>query len=315
MVIAMSIISAVIAVGVPAALAIYSNRRFKASWTIIMYGAIAFIVAYFLNSFLLSLVQPLITSGEYPWMSTGWFNILFPITGGLLAGFLEQGANWLALKISGDMGKSWSSALGLGVGHGGMESIYAVGIPLLLTVFQVFSLQKNGIASLNLSEPEAASLQESLDAFYATPWHLPLAIGVDRLLAFVPQITASILTWLAFRKRGWYWFLAAIGLQALAFCTASFLGGNDASIWIAEAVLLVIAAASAYILYLVKTRIIDKDPELLMESAVPAKAPVKPVLDLKSEPLSSKPLIPRAPKPKPVLTKKSTSKKPAPKKK
>jgi hypothetical protein len=83
---------------------------------------------------------------------------------------------------------------------------------------------------------------------------------------------------------------------------------------------LIIAAASAYILYQVKTRIIDKSPELLEVPVVSEKAPVKPVLEAKSKPVTpklvaSKPAALKAPKPTKVLTKKSTSRKPVAKKK
>ena len=89
-------------------------------------------------------------------MNSNWFPFVYAFVLGLLTGLLEQGANWLAFKLSGEMGKTWGSALGLGLGHGGMESIYAVGIPLLLTVIQVINLQANGVESLNLSAADAA---------------------------------------------------------------------------------------------------------------------------------------------------------------
>ena len=314
MVIAMSIVSVVIAVVIPIALAAYTTRRFKVSWNIILYGAMAFIVAYFINLFVSNQLSTMINSGSYPWMDTSWFSIVYPILIGLMTGLLEQGANWLAFRISGAMGKSWGSALGMGIGHGGMESIYAVGIPLLLTVIQVVSLQTNGIASLNLSAADAASLQKSLDSFYATPWHIPLAWGVDRLLWLVIQLTAAMLTWLAFRKRGWYWFAAAVGLQAVATATSMLIGYTSVSVWGAEGVIFVIAAVSAYILFLVKTRIIDQNPELLVAPAVPEKNSDKPVVDGKAEFLPSAPLTTREPRAEKVLTKKSTSKKPAAKK-
>lgn len=315
MVIAMSIVSVIIAVVIPIALAAFTTRRFKVSWNIILYGAMAFIVAYFINLFVSNQLATLINSGNYPWMDTGWFSILYPILIGLMTGLLEQGANWLAFRISGNLGKSWGSALGLGLGHGGMESIYAVGIPLMLTVIQVLSLQANGIASLNLSAADATALQESLNSFYATPWHLPLAVGVDRLLALVIQVTAAVLTWLAFRKRGWYWFAAAVGLQMVATATGMLITYTSTSVWAAEGIIFLIAAASAYILYLVKTRIVDKTPELLVVSPAPEKPPDKPVMEGKSELVPSAPLTTKEPKAEKVLTKKSTSKKPAAKKK
>jgi uncharacterized membrane protein YhfC len=314
MVIAMSIVSVVIAVVIPIALAAFANKRFKVSWNIILYGAMAFIVAYFINLFISNQLSTMINSGSYPWMDTSWFSIVYPIIIGLMTGLLEQGANWLAFKISGAAGKSWGSALGLGIGHAGMESIYAVGIPLLLTVVQVISLQANGITSLNLSAADAASLQESLKQFYATPWHLPLVVGVDRLFWLVIQITAAVLTWLAFMKRGLYWFVAAVGLQMLATTTGMLISYTGISVWASEGIIFVIAAGSAYILFLVKTRIIDQNPDLLVAPVVPEKNSAKPIVEGKAEFLPSAPLITREPKADKPLTKKLTSKKPAAKK-
>ena len=327
MVIAMSIISVVIAIALPVALAAIINKRFKSGWNIILYGALAFIAAYFFNLFVSNQLSTMINSGSYPWMETTWFSILYPILIGILTGLLEQGANWLALRISGALGKAWGRGLGLGIGHAGMESIYAVGIPLLLTVIQVLSLQANGIASLNLSAPDAASLQESLNQFYATPWHLPLAVGVDRIFWLVIQLTAAVLTWLAFMKRGWYWFVAAVGLQAFATAVGMLISYSGISIWASEAIIFVVAVVSAYILYLVKTRIIDKNPELLVAPVIPAPEKPEGKADAKllgkstekddAEFKPSAPLTTREPKPsKPLIvsTKKSTSKKPGPKK-
>jgi hypothetical protein len=86
------------------------------------------------------------------------------------------------------------------------------------------------------------------------------------------------------------------------------------SVWASEGIIFLIAAGSAYILFLVKTRVIDQNPDLLTAPAALEKIPDKKVVDGKAEFLPSAPLTTREPKADNPLTKKPTSKKPAAKK-
>jgi uncharacterized membrane protein YhfC len=232
----------------------------------------------------------------------------------LLTGLIEAGTIWLAFKLSGEKIPSWKQGLGVGLGHGGMELFYLFGIQFITNGIQAITLQKNGIASLNLSANDAAAAQQWLDSITSTPWHIPLTICLGVLFLLVIQVTAAVLLWLFFRKRGVKWFFATIGLQTLAFIVVLFSMFGFFPAWVVTIFFILIAAASAYILYLVKTRIIDQNPELLIAPVVPEKTADKPVVEGKAEFLPSAPLSTREPKAEKPLTKKSTSKKPAAKK-
>ena len=310
----MYIISGAIAIIVPIALAVYANRRFKVSWNSILYGALAFFVTFLIFQFALTQISTYLANSSYSWIDEGWFQIGFFVGISLLTGIIEAGTIWLAFKLSGEKSPSWKQGLGVGLGHGGMEILYLYGIQFVTNAIQAIDLQKNGIASLNLSAADATAAQQWLDNFASTPWHIPLTICIGVLFLLIIQVSAAMLLWLFFRKRGVKWFFATIGLQTLAFIVLIFSIFEFFQPWMVTVFFILIAAISAYILYLVKTRIIDQYPELLVAPAVPEKTSDKPVVDGKAEFLPSAPLTTREPKAEKVLTKKSTSKKPAAKK-
>jgi uncharacterized membrane protein YhfC len=272
MVIAMSIVSVIIAVVVPVALAAYTTRRFKLTWTLVLYGAMAFVFANLVNGFLLNGLGSFIENGKFAWTSDAWFPFAYPLVIGIVTGLLEQGANWLAFKLSGDKGESWGPALGVGLGHGGMVGVL-VGTQLGLSIFQVITLQTQGVEALTASGVDAATAATALASLKTTPWYIPLASGVDILLTLVIQVTAAVLTWFTFRKLGWKWFAAAVGLQAVASAIAMITYYAGFSVWASEGVTFLVAAVCVYILYLVKTRVVDKMPAPVVVVETPKDQP------------------------------------------
>ncbi len=270
------IISVVVALILPIVLAVIAVRKWHLSWIVVIAGALAFSLSQIPHLLLLNGLESLLSNQLLSITTQPWFPFVTAVVVGLLAGLCEQFANWLAFKWAKDKADSWQGALTLGLGHGGMEIILLVGLSILPTLIYMLTVQAQGIDSLGLAAADAEALKAQVAAFWATPWHLPLAIGVERILALVMQVVMAVMVWISIRKKAWYWLVAAIAFHTLIDTVAVLINQYVPDVWIAEAIIFVLAAISVAILYYIKTKV------------VPDLPPAPVVVEKPQEPLEGK---------------------------
>lgn len=270
------IISVVVALLLPIVLAVLAVRKWRLSWIVVIAGALAFSLSQIPHLLLLNGLQTLLSNQLLSITTQPWFPLVSAVVVGLLAGLCEQFANWLAFKWAKDKADSWEGALTLGLGHGGMEAILLVGLSMLPTLIYMLSVQQKGIDSLGLAAADAEALKAQVVAFWATPWHLPLAIGVERILALVMQVVMAVMVWVSIRKKAWYWLVAAIAFHTLIDATAVLINQYVLDVWTAESIIFLLAAISVAILYWIKKKV------------VPDLPPAPVVVEKPQEPLEGK---------------------------
>jgi uncharacterized membrane protein YhfC len=139
---------------------------------------------------------------------------LFLLFAAFTAGLFEEGGRWLALRfVVPPQQRTHSTALAMGAGHGGIESI-AIGL-VALASFIVYLL--SALSPQTLSEV-GANVDEIQRQFSAQTWQ-PLLGAWERLSALAIQVGLSVMVLQAFLRGARWWWLA-LGAHTLVDFTA-----------------------------------------------------------------------------------------------
>lgn len=177
--------------GVPIGGAVILLRRKKGTGRAFLLGALAFTVSQLLLRIpLLQFVLP-----QYAWFTVLQLNPwMWGIFLGLTAGLFEETARWAAIGFFLKGKQEWEHGAAFGLGHGGIEAMVLVGIPLLFAALQMFAgkgaLLFGGAGSLFIG-------------------------GLERLFAIAFHTGASLIVMCGIRKRKVLFLLAAILLHTL----------------------------------------------------------------------------------------------------
>lgn len=153
----------------PILLGIWFVRRYRSSWKLVGIGALVFVGAQVLHIPFLSWLTSLFTAGTLPAPGAAYRVLFNAVLLGLLAGLFEETARAIAFYFLKDQARSWKPAVALGIGHGGIESILLVGLPVLATFAAMLVWRAQGVQNL---DPLTA---QQVTTYFATSWDLPLA--------------------------------------------------------------------------------------------------------------------------------------------
>ena len=254
----MFIIAIIIEIGFPIALAFYLTRKMRTSWVVVAVGALAFVVSQVIHLPIVLGLQPAWTSEQFAAMPQLVQSIIYGVTLGFLAGVCEEPMRWLSYRLLHEKGDRVETGVLLGVGHGGVESVVLVGIPVLINLVTMISIQNSGLEVPNVSP-------EMVTNFFNTPWHLPLAGAIERLSAIGLHIGLSIMVWKSVKHRSWLWFLGAVLLHALFDAITVIISTLGVNTWIIEAIIL--AMSAGVIVWTVKT--VKKELAIQLENEPP----------------------------------------------
>jgi uncharacterized membrane protein YhfC len=214
----------------PFILAFFIVRRYKTAWGLFGVGALAFIASQIIHIPLNMGISALFRNGFIPRPQPEMAIAVNAVIAGTSAAICETPARLIALRLLKKNGRDWGSALMVGVGHGGIESILFVGLPVLIN-FVIFLLARSQSAA-------AFGLQDAqVQQYWSVPWSLPLAGAVERVTTIVLHILLTILVWLSIRTRNFLWFGTALLWHALTDSLVVLLSSMEVSLWTIEAVL------------------------------------------------------------------------------
>lgn len=196
---------------VPVWLAIGLRCRFRAPWLLWTAGALAFFLSQVyhlpLNNWLgdLGLIGPIAPDAP-DLLRTA---VVLGLSAGLCEGAMRVVVFWLLNQRG--LVERWSGAVMVGLGHGGLEAMI-LGALTALSVAALLGLRGTDLTTLELTAEQLAALEKQLTALGGPAAILPL---IERLLAMVLHVAASLLVWLAFRRRNPLYVVAAILYHAL----------------------------------------------------------------------------------------------------
>lgn len=243
------VLSLLVMVGLPVFLAFFVTRFFKVSWWVVLAGILTFLASQAVHYPAVLGINALFNNGTLPIPTGNWVPIINGVIGGLLAGIFEETARWVGFKLLHKKAKRYGSAFGLGVGHGGMESILLAVLGTGATLFTVLFYNAGGQLAKGVSTNEVQYMLYQIDMFWTTPWYNGLLPGVERIIALSLQIVLSTMVWRAVVDRSFTWFLLALIYHAVVDALAVYLSGIGWSYWAVEGVLAIFLALNLYILY------------------------------------------------------------------
>ena len=223
----------------PVLLAIALRRRFRAPWLLWTAGALAFFLSQVyhlpLNNWLsrIGLIGPITPDAPDLWRTA----LVLGLSAGLCEGLMRLVAFWLLNRRG--LVERWSGAIMVGLGHGGLEAMI-LGAMAALSVSALLALRGTDLSALGLPADQLAALQSQLAALVRSPLSAALPF-LERLLALSFHVAASLLVWLAFRRRNVLYALAAILYHAAFDGLTVYLSQFVTNPWLLEGIVLALA--------------------------------------------------------------------------
>ena len=214
-------LTALVCLFAPTVLAIILMVKRGAKFWMFLLGAAVFTVFQILTRIpLLSLLQ------NTPWYTM--FTITQPVLYILLlaftAGLFEEAGRFVGIRFLPRRTLTWENAFVFGLGHGGIEALYFVGLNYAVLFVQAL----NG---------------QALATLVNTPPSYFLVAGAERVLAVAMHIGFTMLVFYAVRRRKPLYLLAAIGAHTVVDAAIPLLklAGVHLGIWATEGVLSLLA--------------------------------------------------------------------------
>ncbi len=223
---------------VPVLLAIGLRRRFRAPWLLWTAGALAFFLSQVyhlpLNNWLgdIGLIGPVTPDAPDLWRTA----VVLGLSAGLCEGLMRVVAFWLLDRRG--LVERWSGAVMVGLGHGGFEAMI-LGALTAASIAALFGLRGTDLTTLDLTTAQLAALEKQLTAISGLSAAALLPF-VERLLAMIFHVAASLLVWLAFRRRNPLYVLAAILYHALLDGVTVYAAQFITNPWLIEGVVLLL---------------------------------------------------------------------------
>lgn len=199
----------------PLGAAIVFSLRFHSGWKPVIFGVATFLVFQVLTR--MPLIQVLLPN-------IWWFSfisvthpILYSIFLGVTAGLFEEFGRYFVMSVFLRKKTDTVSAIGFGIGHGGIEAILLAGTNALLTF---------------LTNSQAIS------------GGMVFAGGLERLSAMSLHIFWSVLVMKAVKEKRFKWVLLAFILHSIVDGAAAIASYCGLSVWVIESALILCAAVS-----------------------------------------------------------------------
>src|SRR6516165_3587724 len=212
-------IAALVDMLAPVVLAIFLARRYQSRWRYWWYGVLVFLLFQGISR-----IPAMIYLQRLPAVASAlqkplWF-WSFLLFAAFTAGLFEEGGRWLAFRwLVRPTERHWRTALMLGAGHGGLESI-GVGFAVLgaLATYLVATLLPPESFGANASQVEEARKQISA----SQGWE-PLLGGFERLGALAIQLALTVMVLQSFLRGGRWWWYALAAHTLVDFTTVGLL--------------------------------------------------------------------------------------------
>lgn len=246
------ILNALLMIVLPLVLATVIARRRNQDWGLFGWGALAFVLSQVLHipfNFLLGVLGIIPAGLADPNVSTPIL-LQGALVLGLSAGLFEEPARYLAYRFPARRARTSGGGLMLGAGHGGIESILLVGLPLLLNVLVLISLREGLLPGLmaQLPEEQLPLLEAQMEAMFSTPPHLILLGALERVFALTAHLAMSLLVLQCFTRGRIYWLFLSIGFHTLFNAVAVFIATRYGAV-AAEGALFLLALVAAGIIW------------------------------------------------------------------
>ncbi len=194
-----------------------------------------------------------------------WPIPLMAAVAGLSAGVCEEVARYLVLRFWRREARSWGQGVAFGAGHGGVESLLTA-LAVLITFVQMLALRGTDLGALGLSGEMLEQAQAQVEAFWATPWYMPLLGGLERAFAITMHIAWSLMVVRSLTHNNLLWLGAAILGHALVDGMAVGLAQSGWALEAVEGVVFLFALAAAAAIWALRRLPRPTEPDVSRET-------------------------------------------------
>lgn len=143
---------------------------------------------------------------------------------------------------------SYNAAVGAGIGHGGIESIFLIGFTYINNL--IFSV----LINVDMV-PELQGMAETVDALTKTAPELFLLAGLERVFTIFFHIAISvILCYFILKGKTLLGFMISIAIHFSVDFVVPLMSANGVSTWLVEGVIFVVALLSILIIRKIKSK-------------------------------------------------------------
>lgn len=147
----------------------------------------------------------------------------------------------------------------MGVGHGGIESIFLVGIAYINNIVYSFLINSGSLDILLKGKVSPEVIRSIKSALIETPASTFLLAGFERVFTMAIQIALSLLVLVAVKRKRLYYLAFAILLHTIIDAPAAYMALVKVNIFAIEFVVLLWAVLS--LVYIIKWKDIHRIQE------------------------------------------------------
>ena len=231
----------VLSIGGPVAAFFIRRRRMTLSWRNIAVGAGVFV----LFALVLERALHYFVLQANPVTSTGFRRTRggYVAYGLAAAALFEEVGRYLGIRLLVKPTGSPGTAVGYGIGHGGIEALLIGALAQFQLLSMAIMLNQGTLdATLGMSVPPAtvASLHHMLETMNFLD---PVYGGVERIVALLAQIALSLVVWKAVSERKPIYLGVAMGLHVLLDLPAAMYQAGLASLLAVQICMVVVGVA------------------------------------------------------------------------
>lgn len=246
------LISLILSVAIPAALAIYLYKKYHCSLRPLIVGALTWIVfARILEAF----VHQIVLGGSAG--SAIQNNLLYyALYGGAMAAIFEEFGRLIvmktALKNNFDNDKN---ALMYGAGHGGIEMIVILGLSMITNLMYSSQINNHTLAPIYeavklVPEDQGTAVFESLITLTETAPGLFLLGIAERIPALALHVALSALVWKAVKEEKYGYFILSLAFHFIADFVTVLVAGSLSNVLAVEAVIVAVCLVLTLVVFL-----------------------------------------------------------------
>jgi uncharacterized membrane protein YhfC len=245
---ALYLITIVVEIGLPVALAVWLLRKYSSSWMLIVTGMITYAISELIHIPALNGLKLLFSNGTLPTPAAQWVPLLNGLVIGLLAGLVENILRWVGFKVNGKNSKPFRSGVALAIGHGGVE-LALVGILIAVNLGSVLFYNAGAQIAKGVATSTVQATLQQIASYWASPWYYSPISLFEHLVTFTLQFVASFMVWRAVAQRRPLWLLLAVLYQTVNEGIVTFLSGQGWGLWEIEGILALFLLLNVLMIY------------------------------------------------------------------
>jgi len=238
------VFSLVVSIGLPVGLAIYLCVKKKASVVAVLVGVLGFLVSQVLIR-----IPLLKAASQMPWYQSMAANlVVYALFLSFTAGLFEETARFLGFRFLLKNKLETKNALAYGVGHGGFEAIFLVGLSFINNL-AISMMINNGTFDANVAPALGANAEVLKNQLINLPPSIFAVAGIERALTICAHIGMSLLVYYAVRYRKPVFYLFALLAHTLLNFGAVLLARLPNGTWLSEGYLAVFAVLALVLIF------------------------------------------------------------------